>query len=215
MIIIHPIDNTIEKMLLHYEKNGHLTLEASLISNSSVVYRLQDYCLKVYASRARLDGEMESEAIRSLQNNPYAPKLYAYSPGEYILTEWIDACNLKQYRAAYGHIPPSLIYDMFSTELQQIQAGYWDWDVIRYENLLWTETGNVKRTDFWLCEPVRARRESLYEQVIQKIEQIYNGDRIEMEAMAQYFIRHQLTSSEIQQAFNDFRSQRPRLAISQ
>ncbi|MGO4729381.1 hypothetical protein [Paenibacillus sp. 2KB_22] len=215
MIIIHPMDNAIEEMLLHYEKNGHLTLQASLISNSSVVYRLQDYCLKVYASRARLDGEMESEALRSLQNNPYAPKLYAYSPGEYTLTEWIDACNLKQYRAAYGHIPPSLIYDMFTTELQQIHAGYWDWDVIRYENLLWTETGDVKRTDFWLCEPVIARRESLYNQVIQKIEHIYNGDRTEMEAMEQYFYRHQLTSSEIEQAFSDFRAERPRLALAQ
>ncbi|MEK3921394.1 hypothetical protein [Paenibacillus sp. FSL K6-2393] len=215
MIIINPIGNNIEKMLLHYEKNGHLTLQASLISNSSVVYRLQDYCLKVYASRARLDGEMESEALRALQSNPYAPKLYAYSPGEYTLTEWIEAFKLKEYRKTYGHIPPNLIYDMFTTELQQIHAGYWDWDVIRYENLLWTETGDVKRTNFWLCEPVKSRRESLFNQIIRRIDNIYNGDRTEMEAMEHYFYRHQLTSSEIEQAFNDFRTQRPRLAIAQ
>ncbi|WP_336759910.1 hypothetical protein [Paenibacillus sp. USHLN196] len=215
MIIINPIGDNIEKMLLHYEKNGHLTLQASLISNSSVVYRLQDYCLKVYASRAKLDGEMESEALRSLQGNTHAPKLYAYSPGEYTLTEWIEAFSLKQYRAKYGHVPHHLIYDLLTTELQQIHAGYWDWDVIRYENLLWTETGDVKRTDFWLCEPVRSRRESLYKEVIQRIENIYNGDRDEMDAMQQYFYRHQLTSTEIEQAFNDFRSQRPRLAIAQ
>ncbi|MGN7412698.1 hypothetical protein [Paenibacillus sp. SAF-068] len=215
MIIINPIGNTIEKMLLHYEKNGHLTLQASLVSNNSVVYRLQDYCLKVYASRARLDGEMESEALSSLQRYPYAPKLYAYSPGEYTLTEWIEAFNLKQYRERYGHIPPNLIYDMFTTELQQIHAGYWDWDVIRYENLLWTETADVKRTNFWLCEPAQSRCECFYNQVIRKIDNIYNGDRTEMEAMEQYFYRHQLTSSEIEQAFSDFRSQRPRLAIAQ
>ncbi|PJN53209.1 hypothetical protein PAEAM_44120 [Paenibacillus sp. GM1FR] len=215
MIIINPIGNNIEKMLLHYEKNGHLTLQASLISNRSVVYRLQDYCLKVYASRARLDGEMESEALRALQSNPYAPKLYAYSPGEYTLTEWIEAFKLKEYRVTYGHIPPNLIYDMFTTELQQIHAGYWDWDVIRYENLHWTKTGHVKRMNFWLCEPVNSRRENLYNQVIRRIDNIYNGDCTEMEAMKQYFYRHQLTSLEIEQAFSDFRSQRPRLAIAQ
>ncbi len=215
MIIINPIGNIIEKMLLHYEKNGHLTLQASLISNNSVVYRLQDYCLKVYASRARLDGEIESEALRSLQSHPYAPKLYAYSPGEYTLTEWIEAFNLKQYRERYGHIPPNLIYDMFTTEIQQIRAGYWDWDVIRYENLLWTETGDVKRTNFWLCEPAKSRRECLYNQLVRKIDNIYNGNQTEMEAMEHYFYRHQLTSSEIEQAFNDFRSQRSKLAIAQ
>ncbi|WFR61427.1 hypothetical protein P9222_23700 [Paenibacillus amylolyticus] len=215
MIIINPIGEPIEKMLLHYEKNGHLTLQASLISNNSVVYRLQDYCLKVYASRARLDGEMESEVLKSLQCHPYTPKLYAYSPGEYTLTEWIEAFNLKQYRERHGHIPPNLIYDMFTTELQQIRAGYWDWDVIRYENLLWTGTGEVKRTNFWLCEPMKSRRECLYNQVVRKVDNIYNGDRTEMEAMEHYFYRHQLTSSEIEQAFNDFRSQRSKLAIAQ
>ncbi|MCP1184076.1 hypothetical protein [Paenibacillus sp. 1781tsa1] len=214
MIIINPICNTIEKMLLHYEKNGHLTLQASLISNNSVVYRLQDYCLKVYASRARLDGEMESEALRSLQSHLFAPKMYAYSPGEYTLTEWIEAFNLKQYREKYGHIPPNLICDMFTTELQQIRAGYWDWDVIRYENLLWTETGDVKRMNFWLCEPAKSRRECLYNQVVRKIDNIYNGDRTEMEAMEHYLYRHELTSAEIEQAFSDFRAERPRLELA-
>lgn len=207
----------IEQLLDRYEKNGHLTMQASLMGKQSVLYRLQEYCLKVYTARGKLDGEYECEALLSLQNNHHVPELYAYASGNFALTEWIEGFNLREYRAAYGHIPHNLMYDMFSTELQQIQAGYHDWDAIRYENLLWTATGEVKRTDFWLCEPVRCMRlrERLQQDMIRKIERIYSGDGTDLEELMHYFDRPGLTSTEVQEALAHFRSQTPRMAIAQ
>lgn len=207
----------IEQLLDRYEKNSHLTMQASLMGKQSVFYRLQEYCLKVYTARGKMNGEYECEALLSLQNNHHVPELYAYASGNFALTEWIEGFNLREYRAAYGHIPHNLMYDIFSTELQQIQAGYHDWDVIRYENLLWTATGEVKRTDFWLCEPVRCMRlrERLQQEMIRKIERIYGGDGTEPEELMHYFDRHRLTSTEVQEALAHFRSQTPRMAIAQ
>ncbi|OPG99860.1 hypothetical protein B2I21_02435 [Chryseobacterium mucoviscidosis] len=217
MRIVKSLPANIEQLLDRYEKNGHLTMQASLMGKQSVVYRLQEYCLKVYTARGKLDGEYECEALLSLQNNHHVPELYAYASGNFTLTEWIEGFNLREYRAAYGHIPHNLMYDMFSTELQQIQAGYHDWDVIRYENLLWTATGEVKRTDFWLCEPVRCMRiqERLQQEIIQKIDRIYGCDGTDLEELMHYFDRHGLTSAEVQEALAHFRSQTPRKAKAQ
>lgn len=217
MRIVKSLPANIEQLLDRYEKNGHLTMQASLMGKQSVIYRLQEYCLKVYTARGKMDGEYECEALLSLQNNHHVPELYAYASGNFALTEWIEGFNLREYRAAYGHIPHNLMYDMFSTELQQIQAGYHDWDVIRYENLLWTATGEVKRTDFWLCEPVRCMRlrERLQQEMIRNIERIYSGDGTNLEVLMHYFDRHGLTSTEVQEALAHFRSQTPRMAIAQ
>ncbi|PIH60723.1 hypothetical protein [Paenibacillus sp. LK1] len=217
MRMVKSIPVNIEQLLDRYEKNGHLTMQASLMGKQSVVYRLQEYCLKVYTPRGKVDGEFECDALMSLQNNHHVPELYAYASGNFVLTEWIDGLNLRQFRITYGHIPHNLIYDMFSTELQQIQAGYRDWDVIRYENLLWTATGEVKRTDFWLCEPVSCMRlrERLQQEIIRKIERIYSGDGTDMEEIVHYFDRHGLTSTEVQEALAHFRSLTPRMALAQ
>ncbi|UPK46684.1 hypothetical protein [Paenibacillus pabuli] len=217
MRIVKSIPANIEQLLDRYEKNGHLTMQASLMGKQSVVYRIQDYCLKIYTPRGKVNGELECEALLSLQNNRHVPELYAYAAGNFVLTEWIEGFNLGQYRATYGDIPRNLIYDMFSTELQQIQAGYLDWDVIRYENLLWTATGEVKRTDFWLCEPVSCMRirERLQQEIFRKTERIYSGDGANLEEVMHYLDRHGLTSMEVQETLAHFRLQTPRMALAQ
>ncbi|MFS0869329.1 AarF/UbiB family protein [Paenibacillus xylanilyticus] len=215
MRIIKPLTPHIEEMLRHYEQNGHLNMQASLLGKQSAVYKVQEYCLKVYTKRGKVGGELECEAMMSLQNNRHVPKVYAYSTGNFILTEWIDGFNLRQYREIHGHIPHNLIYDMFSSELQQIQSGYRDWDVIRYENLLWTKGGEVKRTDFWLCEPAGLMQNDVQQAIIRKIDRVYSGDRSEMQKLEPYFYRHGLTVSEIQQALEHFHSQGSSLVVSQ
>lgn len=207
MKIIQPLPPHLEDMLLRYERNGHLNMQASLLGKQSVVYKVQEYCLKVYTKRGKIGGELESEAIMSMQRNRHTPKLYAYSPGHFILTEWIDGYNLRQYRKYFGHIPCNLIYDMLYSELQQIQSGYRDWDVIRYENLLWTHEGHVKRTDFWLCEPAGPEREGMEEAMIRKINGVQAGDEAEVKELQEYLFRHGLTASEVKHALEQFQSQ--------
>ncbi|MEO2203658.1 hypothetical protein ABGV42_07910 [Paenibacillus pabuli] len=206
MKIIQPLAPHMEDMLTRYEQNGHLNMQASLLGKQSVVYKVQEYCLKVYTKRGKLGGELECEAIMSMQGNRHVPKLYAYSPGHFILTEWIDGYNLRLYRKYYGHIPCNLIYDMLYSELQQIQSGYRDWDVIRYENLLWTGKGDVKRTDFWLCEPVGPEQERMEQAMIRKINRVRAGDAAEVEELQNYMYRHGLTVSEVRQALEQFQS---------
>ena len=206
MKIIQPLAPHMEDMLTRYEQNGHLNMQASLLGKQYVVYKVQEYCLKVYTKRGKLGGELECEAIMSMQGNRHVPKLYAYSPGHFILTEWIDGYNLRLYRKYYGHIPCNLIYDMLYSELQQIQSGYRDWDVIRYENLLWTGKGDVKRTDFWLCEPVGPEQERMEQAMIRKINRVRAGDAAEVEELQNYMYRHGLTVSEVRQALEQFQS---------
>ena len=206
MKIIQPLAPHMEDMLTRYEQNGHLNMQASLLGKQSVVYKVQEYSLKVYTKRGKLGGELECEAIMSMQGNRHVPKLYAYSPGHFILTEWIDGYNLRLYRKYYGHIPCNLIYDMLYSELQQIQSGYGDWDVIRYENLLWTGKGDVKRTDFWLCEPAGPEQERMEQAMIRKINRVRAGDAAEVEELQNYMYRHGLTVSEVRQALEQFQS---------
>ncbi|WP_418041515.1 hypothetical protein [Paenibacillus xylanilyticus] len=214
MKIIQPLPPHLEDMLLRYERNGHLNMQASLLGKQAVVYKVQEYCLKVYTKRGKIGGELESEAIMSMQSNRHVPKLYAYSPGHFILTEWIDGYNLRQYRGYFGHIPCNLIFDMLHSELEQIQSGYRDWDVIRYENLLWTDEGHVKRTDFWLCEPAGPEREGMEEAVIRKINGVQAGDEAEVRGIQEYLFRHGLTASEVQHALEQFQSQDNKSIIS-
>ncbi|MEY8745414.1 hypothetical protein [Paenibacillus tundrae] len=213
MNIVNPIPSNMKELLAHYDANGHLTMQASLIGQRSVVYRIKDYSLKVYSTRGKIDGEIECEAISTMQNCAFVPKLYAYSSGKYVLTQWVEALNLRQYRDTYGHIPPQLMNDILTTEIQQIRAGFQDWDVIQYENLLWTKCGDVKRTDFWLCEPIGSRREAAEEKFNRKIQQICNQDWSGFEHIHNYFNRHGLTSKDMREALDQFLSHRNGLSL--
>lgn len=69
----------------------------------------------------------------------HVPELHAYSPSIFILMDWIDGMNLLQYKEANGTIPPALLYDMYTTELQQIRDSLKDWEIeLKSKKPFWT-----------------------------------------------------------------------------
>lgn len=205
MKIVNPLSANIVQLLEHYESNGHLNMQASLMGDRSALYELENYSLKVYTARGKLDGEMECDAMLSMQNLRHVPKMYAYAPGKFVLTERVHGLNLKDYYSVHGSVPQHLLYDMLQTEYEQIQAGYHDWEVIQYEQLRWTATGEVKRVDFWLCEPIGSLQSQTVQAFLNKVERIHAGDATELETIMCYFKRHGLSEADIQCVFERFR----------
>ncbi|MGP3788584.1 hypothetical protein, partial [Paenibacillus sp. 1A_MP2] len=99
------IPHDIEQVIKQLDENGtHPNQIPFEVGSRSMVYKIDDYCLKVYTPKGRLDGENEFKVITALQNG-VAPDLYAYSSGVFILTQWIDGLNLTQYKNTHGHFP--------------------------------------------------------------------------------------------------------------
>lgn len=95
--IVKAISSEIEEFLTHNKIADNVTIEPIAAGNRSTVYKLNDYCYKTYTSLGRIDGESECQALLTFQSSNYVPKLFAYLPGRFVLTEWIDGLNLIQY----------------------------------------------------------------------------------------------------------------------
>ncbi len=208
MEVLKKIPSEIKDALIQYEQNGSISIHPSVVGSRSIIFRLSDFCLKTYTLKGRRDGESECNALIELQERSYVPELYAYSPGKFILTEWIEGYNLSQYQRAFGRVPENFIYDMFSTELQLVNAGYKDWDFKISEHLIWTDSGIVKRIDFGHCEPADLHQDYFKRELQLLIEKVYNTDDPE-------FIDDLLIAgvdiSQIEHVLASFRGREPRI----
>lgn len=212
MEIVKPIPTEIKEILLAYECSGILEVPHYKSGKRSTIYKLDDqFCLKTYPSSVRYDGITESKALLALQGKSYSPNLYAYSEGKFILIEWIKGLDLDGYQAIHNHCPVSLIYDMFSTELDLINSGFVDWDFKLDENLFWDESGEIKRLDFGICEPVGDMENFFRNDLIDKIKKIYENDPDEVRKLAEELHICGIPISEIKVLINDFKSRTPKL----
>ncbi|KGP81115.1 MULTISPECIES: hypothetical protein [Paenibacillus] len=209
MNILKQLPHDIEQVIKQLDENGTCpNLVPSEASSRSTVYKIDDYCLKIYTPKGRKDGEGEWNALSALQGG-VAPDLYAYSSGVFVLTEWIEGLNLHQYKKAHGHFPPNLIYDFFKTELELIKAGLKDWDFKLEESIVWLDTGEVKRLDFGICEPIlNSALEHMENSLKNEIQEVYNN---ELHNIEQKLYRSGITTTEVIQAISVFQSCTPKL----
>lgn len=209
MKIVKPIFSEIEEFLRNNKGSDDISIKHIAIGNRSIVYKLNNYCFKKYTPIGEKDGECEYQALLALQSSDYVPELFAYLPGKFVLTQWIEGLNLTQFRETYGRIPENTLHHMFTSELEQINAGYKDWDFKLNENLIWTKSGEVRRIDFGLCEPVEGRKDYLKNELFKRIEKIYAKDPVEIGEVQQELYRGGLYLSEIEEALTDFQLQTP------
>lgn len=208
MEIIKEIPTDIIAVIKDLEEGSYPRQHPYEAGSRSIIYKIDNYCLKVYTAKGIIDGEFEYKALLSLQGT-ITPTLYAYSSGIFILTEWIEGLNLLDYRSKHGHFPPNLIYDWFRTELLLLEAGYKDWDFKLYENIVWLDSGEVKRLDLGICEPIP---ESAIEYTIRslkrEIQDIYDDKLYEVE---QELLSCGINAERVAQSITTFQSTEPKL----
>ncbi|MFC5402388.1 hypothetical protein [Cohnella soli] len=212
MYVVTPLPSDILELLESFLKTNDLPIWPPTVPGSrSNVYRIRDYALKVYTRKGTKDGETECKALLALQKTS-APILYAYQPGVFVLMEWIEGVNLSGYRDMHEQLPPDLIYDMFRTELGELQAGFKDWDFKLSESLLWTDSGEVKRLDFGICEPVPSILQNQFQDdLIRKIEGLYNNDPESINNLMQKFLFNGIRKADFAAALESFQAKTPRL----
>lgn len=209
MNITKEIPREIDEMIQTLHENGVRPADKLYSMGSrSHIYKIEEYCLKIYTPKGYKDGEAEVKALLALEGRS-APKMYAYASGRFILTEWVEGLNLFQYKDKHGHIPPNLIYDMYKTELEIQNVKFKDWDFKLEENLLWLPSGDVKRIDYGICEPIPdSAIESMEKSLKSEIQDIYDNDLHNIE---QNLFMHGLTRDEVNPAISNFLAHLPKL----
>lgn len=87
MNIVNPIPGQVETMLLNLEQTGPINMLPVNGGSHSSVYRIGDFCLKVFNEKGVFYGGNECVALLKLQEKPYVPKIFAYNPEMYILMD--------------------------------------------------------------------------------------------------------------------------------
>ncbi|KQY90923.1 hypothetical protein ASD24_24300 [Paenibacillus sp. Root52] len=137
------------------------------------------------------------------------PTLYAYSSGVFVLTQWVDGLNLGTYKKTHGRLPTNLIYDFYLTELALLSSGYKDWDTKLAESVIWLESGDVRRLDYGLCEPIpESMQPGMLNTLKKEIGDIYINN---IDKIRQTLFYAGMTSIEVEEAIIAFQSYIPRL----
>ncbi|WP_145950089.1 phosphotransferase [Paenibacillus sp. Y412MC10] len=211
MKVVKPFPSDIQELLESFLETNNLPIKPIFSGGRSTVYRIQQYALKIYSQKGRADGEAECTALLALQGT-HVPDLYAYNPGVFVLMEWIDGLNLTDYRSSHGQLPPDLIYDMLRTELDQLRAGFKDWDFKLTESLVWTVSGDVKRLDLGICDPVGTMKPRFENDLLQKIEDLYNNEPNTVQELLQDFMMNGIMKADFDSALANFQAKIPRLS---
>lgn len=109
-----------------------------------IVFRLSsNVCVKVYADEA--EAQIEGDSYKRIGCSPIVPKLYKAGKS-YIVMEYIDGLNLKDYLIAKGNLSRATAHHILSLFNEMRRLGFTRMD-LSLRHILVTKNKNLKIID--------------------------------------------------------------------